>query len=59
MFIAAAAAFLVAAGADEALAAKQCPRTKNRCIATCRKVGDSPNGCVKYCDDKERNTGCP
>jgi len=59
IFIAALAALAITAAADMAQAAKKCPRTKDQCLAACRKASGTLSGCVRYCDDKERNTGCP
>jgi len=59
--IVAAAAFAVAAGlgGGEAQAAKKCPRTMEQCLQSCVKAGGRTQYCPKYCEDKERTTGCP
>ncbi len=61
IFIVTAAAFAAAAGISggEAQAAKKCPRTMQQCQQACVKAGGRTQYCPKYCEDKERSTGCP
>ena len=61
ILIVVAAAFAAAAGlgGGEAQAAKKCPRTMEQCLQSCVKAGGRTQYCPKYCEDKERTTGCP
>lgn len=59
VFLILAAAALAMADGGTAQAAKKCPRTYEQCLQACNKAGGRLSWCPKYCEDKQRNTGCP